>query len=96
MVSLIACEGGVLATRSGIMKAGMALGLAKARTARSVASEKRMTKVLSSTASIPDIIEAIIWPILSCDAQRLIDATQSADVTGLPSCHLSPSRRMKV
>ena len=28
--------------------------------------------------------------------QRLIEAMQSSEVTGLPSCHSSPSRRVKV
>ena len=36
------------------------------------------------------------WPIESLAPQRLIEATQSSAVTGLPSCHSRPSRRVKV
>ena len=36
------------------------------------------------------------WPIASRVPQRLIEAMQSSEVTGLPSCHSRPSRRVKV
>ena len=36
------------------------------------------------------------WPIASRAPQRLIEAMQSSEVTGLPSCHSRPSRRVKV
>ena len=36
------------------------------------------------------------WPMESRAAQRLIEATQSSPVTGLPLCHSRPSRRVKV
>src|SRR5262249_32252939 len=36
------------------------------------------------------------WPIESLAPQRLMEATQSSAVTGLPSCHASPSRRVSV
>ena len=36
------------------------------------------------------------WAIVSRLPQRLSEATQSSAVTGLPSCHSSPSRRVKV
>ena len=36
------------------------------------------------------------WPIESLAPQRLIEATQSSAVTGLPSCHSRPSRSVKV
>ncbi len=36
------------------------------------------------------------WPIVSRAPQRLIDCMQSSEVTGVPSCHSRPSRRVKV
>ncbi len=34
--------------------------------------------------------------MLSREAQRLSEATQSAAITGWPSCHSKPGRRVKV
>jgi len=31
-----------------------------------------------------------VWPVESRAPQRLIDETQSAPVTGVPSCHSDP------
>ena len=36
------------------------------------------------------------WPMPSALPQRFSDATQSSAVTGAPSCHFNPSRRVKV
>ncbi len=54
------------------------------------------TNVLSPVASSEAVRAITFCPAASLTAQRLIDATASAARTGLPSCHLSPSRRVKV
>src|SRR6478735_3779997 len=53
-------------------------------------------KVLGSTTSKSTTEPIIFWPIESRAAQRLIEAMQSSDVTGLPSVHSRPSRKVKV
>ena len=53
-------------------------------------------KVLGSTALISLTLVHSIWPSGSRTAQRLSEGTTSSDVTGAPSCHSSPSRRVKV
>ena len=52
--------------------------------------------VLASGAERSVTTPISFWPIESLAPQRLIEATQSSAVTGLPSCHSSPSRKVKV
>src|SRR5215471_10121201 len=53
-------------------------------------------KVLGSTTSKPWTEAIIFWPIESRTPQRLIEAMQSSDVTGVPLLHCRPSRSVKV
>ena len=53
-------------------------------------------KVLSFTASKPATKLSSLMPSVSRAPQRFSEAMQSSDVTGLPSCHLRPSRSVKV
>ena len=82
------------AMRLGIMKGAVPVGLDSAR--RSVGSFMTTRKVLSSTISILSVNFSSVRPMMSPLAQRLIEATQSSAVTGLPSCHFWPSRRVMV
>ncbi len=52
--------------------------------------------VLASGAERSVTTPISFWPIESLAPQRLIEAMQSSAVTGLPSCHSRPSRRVKV
>ena len=49
---------------------------------------------MASTTLYSDSYEASFWPIESRADQRFSEATQSSAVTGAPSCHSSPSRRV--
>ena len=53
-------------------------------------------KVRSSTAFISFVAWASRVPSESLASQRLIDGSTSAAVTGVPSCHLRPSRSLNV
>ena len=53
-------------------------------------------KVRSLTTSSDSSSRISSVPDTSFAPQRLIDATQSAAVTGAPSCHFSPSRSVNV
>jgi hypothetical protein len=92
----IALNGSVSAMRLGIMNGTFDDGLPSESITRPYGSLSAMVKVLSFTAFISATNSIIFWPIASRAAQRLIEATQSSPVTGLPSCHSSPSRRVKV
>jgi hypothetical protein len=92
----IALNGSVSARRLGIMNGTFDDGLPSESSTRPYGSLSAMVKVLSFTAFISATNSIIFWPIASRAAQRLIEATQSSAVTGLPSCHSSPSRRVKV
>src|SRR3546814_6124346 len=72
------------------------VGVDKARSARSLGSVMTMRKVLSSTTSMLATNFSRVRPMPSPAAQRLIDATQSSALTGLPSCHLRPGRSVMV
>ena len=87
---------GVSATRFGIMNGTFELGLPRAGRTRPVCSFSRMRKVLASTTTRSFTKDIIFCPIVSFWAQRLIEATQSSAVTGLPSCQTSPSRSVMV
>ncbi|CFN69864.1 Uncharacterised protein [Bordetella pertussis] len=96
VMSVMGWPMGMSAMRLGIMKAAVPVGLDSARKARSVGSFMTMRKVWSSTASILSVNFISVRPMPSPPAQRLIDATQSSAVTGLPSCHFWPGRSVMV
>ena len=96
VVSVIWVKGSVSATRLGIMKGTLALGLPRAGSRSPVGSFSLISKVRASLASTAATKVMTFWPKVSRAAQRLIEATQSSAVTGWPSCHLRPSRRVKV
>ncbi|KAG1218736.1 hypothetical protein G6F68_021520 [Rhizopus microsporus] len=78
------------------MNGAVPVGLDRARSARSVGSFMTMRKLLSSMTSILSVNFSSVRPMPSPAAQRLIDATQSSEVTGLPSCHFWPARNVIV
>src|SRR5262249_47882201 len=94
--SEICVLGSVSATRLGIMKGTLEEGLPSPSSTRPVGSLSLMTKVLASSASTPETNVISFWPVESFAAHRLIEAMQSSDVTGWPSCHSRPSRGVKV
>ena len=55
-----------------------------------------MVNTLTSTASMLPIAAPSSLPETSRLAQRLIEAMQSVEVTGVPSLHLRPGRSVKV
>src|SRR5215831_5331713 len=94
--SLICSFGFVSATRLGIMNGAADDGLPRPRSTSPVGEFKLMRKVLGSTTVKSLTKDIIFCPSASFAPQRLIDATQSSDVTGVPSCHNSPSRSVNV
>src|SRR4029077_3935577 len=94
--SEICVFGSVSATRFGIMKGTFDEGLPSANTRRPVCSLSLTVKVLASPTVIVSTKPITFWPSESFAAQRLIEATQSSAVTGLPSCHSNPSRSVNV
>ena len=94
--SVICWSGLVSATRFGIMNGTSDDGLPRPSSTRPVGDDSTMRNVLASTASKPLTKDIIFWPVASFAPQRLIDAMQSSDVTGLPSCHRRPSRSVSV
>ena len=94
--ALIWVKGSVSATRLGIMKGTFADGLPRDSSTRPYGSFIFILKVLASTASKPVTEASIFWPIELRAPQRLIDWMQSSDVTGAPSLHTRPSRKVKV
>src|SRR5713101_2788032 len=94
--SEICSDGEVSATRLGIMNGTLELGLARLSSTSPYGSFRISLKVFGSTAW-KEAIEAIsFWPMTSRAAQRLIEAMQSSEVTGAPSCHFRPSRSVNV
>ena len=88
--------GSVSATRFGIMNGTFELGFPRAEMTSPVGSLSTMRKVFGLTTWSSFTKDIIFWPIESFAAQRLMDATQSSAVTGLPSCQRSPSRSVSV
>src|SRR3546814_3215319 len=86
----------VSAIRFGIMNGTLELGFASDSSTRPYGDFRCMLKVFSSTAFISETKDSSFCPIESLAPQRLIEAMQSSAVTGWPSCHSSPSRRVKV
>ncbi|CPK97143.1 Uncharacterised protein [Bordetella pertussis] len=81
--------------RLGMMKAGSELALLRPSMTAPKGCSSTISNVLSSLAVISLAAAIMRKPVRSRCAQRLIDATQSAAVTGLPSWNFSPSRKVK-
>src|SRR5262245_55194642 len=94
--SEICVLGSVSATRLGIMNGTFEEGLPRPSSTKPVGDLSCMTKVLSFLTVRLSTKVISFWPVESLTAQRLIEATQSSAVTGAPSCHKRPSRRVKV
>src|ERR1700719_1552920 len=94
--SEICVLGSVSATRLGIMKGTLEDGLPSAKIRRPVDSFSLMVKLLGPWAAMVSTNDMTFWPSASRAAQRLIEAMQSSAVTGAPSCHSRPSRRVNV
>src|SRR6267143_5602857 len=94
--ALIWVFGSVAATRAGIMKGTLDEGLPSDCRTRPYGSFIFILKVLASMTSKSVTEPIIFWPIESRAAQRLIEAMQSSEVTGLPSDQTRPSRSVKV
>src|SRR5262245_32350624 len=86
--------GSVSADFFGIMNGTLDDGLPSDCSTRPYGSFIFILKVLASTTSRPSTEPIIFWPIESLAAQRLIEATQSSEVTGVPLLHSKPSRRV--
>src|SRR5215831_19577933 len=94
--SLICSLGLVSATRLGIMNGAADEGLPRPSRTSPVGALRLMRKVLASTTEKSLTKDIIFCPIASLAPQRLIDATQSSEVTGVPSCQSRPSRSVSV
>src|SRR5690348_7195138 len=92
----ICLNGSVSATALGIMNGVLEDGLPIESSTRPYGSLSLSVKVLSLTGFSSATNSLSFWPIGSRPIQRVSDGTQSADVTGLPSCHSSPSRKVNV
>ena len=86
----------VAATRLGIMNGTFDDGLPSAVSTRPVGAFSTILNVFASTTGMSLTNDIIFCPVASLAPQRLIDATQSSAVTGVPSCHSSPSRSVIV
>ena len=87
---------GVAAMRAGIITGSGALGLPSTSSISGNGSLSANLKVRASAASSEAVSAISILPSGSRTDQRLSEATQSAAVTAVPSCHLSPSRNVKL
>ena len=92
----ICLNGSVSAIRLGIMNGTFDDGLPSVSSTRPYGSLSVRVNVLSSVALSSATKSISFWPIGSRAPQRLSEATQSSAVTGLPSCHSRPSRKVKV
>ena len=82
--------------RSGIMNGTLDDGLPSASITRPNGCFSVSVKVRSLTTSSEASSRITSVPDTSFAPQRLIDATQSAAVTGAPSCHFRPWRSVNV
>lgn len=96
VVSAICWLIGSSATRLGMTNSGTEAVLASVFNTRPNGSLSTMLKVRSSIAFIDCVTRASRPPCTSLSVKRLIEGRTSAEVTGDPSCHLSPSRSLKV
>ena len=85
-----------MASRSGIMNGTFEFILPSAGSTRDQGSFRISRKLRSSIASIFSVTPISSWPTASRLPQRRIEAMQSAEVTGAPSCHFRPSRSVMV
>ena len=92
----ICLKASVSATALGIMNGTFEEGLPSESSTRPYGSFSTIWKVLASTALNSLTKSMSFRPMASRLPQRWIEAMQSSEVTGLPSCHSSPSRRVKV
>ena len=70
--------------------------LPSASSTRPNGSLSTMAKVLASIVFSSPVAFSSSWPKASRAPQRLIEAMQSSEVTGVPSLHSRPSRRVMV
>ena len=96
MRPVICWNGSVSASFFGIMKQSGVVQLDSAVITRPNGSFSVSTMVLSSLAERSLTRAMIAWPPELRTAQRRIEATQSAAVTGVSSCQPSPSRSSNV
>src|SRR5215470_13392422 len=89
-------SGGVAAMRAGIITGNGALGLPSTSSISGNGSFSANLNVRASVASSKPVSAISILPSGSRTDQRLSEATQSAAVTAVPSCHLRPSRNLKL
>ena len=94
--TLICVLGSVSAVFFGIMNGTFDDGLPSDCSTRPYGSFIFILKVLASTTSKSATEPNSFWPIESLAAQRLIEAMQSSEVTGVPLLHCRPSRSVKV
>ena len=87
---------GVAASLAGIITGSGALGLPSTSSSNGNGCFSTSLKVLASVAASWSVSAISILPSGSRTDQRLSEATQSSAVTGLPSCHLRPSRSVNV
>ena len=87
---------GVSAKRLGMMNGTFEDGLPSESSTSPYGSFRIILKVFASTASHLSMNDASLIPIASRVAQRLIEAMQSSEVTGLLSWNSSPSRSVNV
>ncbi len=88
--------GSVAASRAGIITGIVWPDLPRASITKANGRSSSSTKRLSSSTRKSRAASIILPPSGSRLAQRRIEATQSAAVTGVPSLHFSPSRSRKV
>ena len=82
--------------RAGIMNGTCAAGLPIASMTKPKGRDSSSTKVRWSTTRSARVAAISRRPIPSRRPQRFSEATQSSAVTGVPSCHSSPGRSVKV
>ena len=80
--------------RAGIITGSGAFGLPSSDSIYGNGCLSLMVKLLASVAAMLSVAAASSRPSESFGAQRASDATQSVAVTGAPSCHARPSRRV--
>jgi hypothetical protein len=94
MGSVTCVKGSVSASFSRMMNRGWAEAPSISTTALNLPF-RRISKVRSPVATTSPTLVMRSWPEAMRAPQRLIDATTSLAVTGLPSCHFRPGRSAK-
>ena len=96
MTSVTCSSGDVMACASFIINGTLDVILARASRTMPNGSFSCSLKVLSFIGSRASVAAISFCPMPSLAPQRLREATQSLEVTGVPSCHFRPSLRVKV